>query len=87
MSHDMIKPKPASELVVRQATDRILYITTHTNDSGEWLAKNAPEYGNFYPATFESHSMLVVADGYDVKDVMRYLASYNVGGEPGRESE
>ena len=86
MSHNMTKPKPVCELAVRQSSGgRILFITAHTHESGEWLAKNAPEYGNFYPGTLERFSTLLVADGYDVEDVARYLFSYNMRGEPETE--
>ena len=75
----MDKPVVSNKLIVTNPSRWLLYITVHSHDAAEWLAQTAPEFGNYYPATFETHCKLFVAEGYDVAEVMRYLASYNDG--------
>ena len=73
----MDKPVVSNELIVTNPSQRILSITVHSHAAAAWLAQTAPEFGNYFPATFETYCTLFVAEGYDVAEVMRYLASYN----------
>jgi hypothetical protein len=71
----MNKPQPTQEAIVRQTEDRIIRITVHTPDALS-IVDTARQFGTVYEAFMHKNLYdLVVADGYDVAEVLQYLES------------
>jgi hypothetical protein len=72
----MNKPQPAQEVIVRQiTTDRTIRITVHTPDALS-IVDTARQFGTVYEAMMHKNLYdLIVADRYDVAEVLQYLQS------------
>jgi hypothetical protein len=71
----MNKPQPAQEAIVLQTGNRQIRIIVHTPDALS-VVSAAKEFGTVYEAFMHKNLYdLVVADGYDVAEVLQYLES------------
>lgn len=72
------KPTPKELVIRRMPNMQILYITTGTDDATEWIESECPTYGIFQtPYGGGKDYTLIVANNYDVQEVIDYLNSYN----------
>lgn len=74
------RPIPRELTVTRPSHAAMLYITVTSHDAAQWLEQEAPQFGNFYKPTFETHYTLFVSDAYDTDEVAKHLRTY--GGQP-----
>lgn len=72
------KPTPKELVIVRIGETALLKVTPGSDDAKQWIESECPTYGNFQtPYGGGKDYTLIVADNYDVQEVIDYLNSYN----------
>lgn len=76
-----MKPEPKQEIkiITPEQTPSMLLIFVASADAGEWIAREAPAFGKYFPPINDPWHVLHVSPVYDVNEVRQYLETQGQG--------